>query len=67
MNSLKFRENAIRLTSVAKYNKEKLLLTTLEVFMESQRMTAFINKIWITFDMKSNEAITRAKITFPRV
>ena len=29
----------------AKYNKEKLLLTTLEVFMESQRMTAFINKI----------------------
>ena len=33
------------LTNAAKYNKEKLLLTTLEVFIESQRMTAFINKI----------------------
>ena len=36
------------ITSAAKYNKEKLLFTTLEVFMESQRMTAFINKILIT-------------------
>ena len=31
--------------SAAKYNKEKLRFTTLEVFMESQRMTAFIHKI----------------------
>ena len=36
------------ITNAAKYSKEKILLTTLEVFMESQRMTAFKDKIKIT-------------------